>query len=96
MDSAYRYGGEEFTIILPETTGKEAMNVAERIRLATEAEKMIPNEGKPVTVTVSIGVTEYSKKEKLSDFVQRADRAMYMSKQNGRNRVSYLFDDLAR
>ena len=42
MDSAYRYGGEEFTILLPETTGKEAITVAERIRKLTEVEKMNP------------------------------------------------------
>ena len=39
MDSAYRYGGEEFTVILPETGGKEALNVAQRIRTTIEAEK---------------------------------------------------------
>ncbi len=90
MDSAYRYGGEEFTILLPETTGKEALTVAERIRKLTETEKMIPKGKHPVTVTISIGVTEYLKKEKLTKFIQRADKAMYLSKQNGRNRVSFI------
>ena len=93
MDSAYRYGGEEFTVILPETTGKEALTVAQRIRTATEAEPLFPMNGKPVTVTVSIGVAQYLQKEKLSSFVQRADKAMYDSKKNGRNRVSYLSSD---
>jgi len=93
MDSAYRYGGEEFTVILPETTGQEAVNVAERIRSVTETEKMSPQGGKTVTVTVSAGVTQYLKEEKLSVFIQRADNAMYNSKENGRNRVTSLFCD---
>ncbi|MFC1887070.1 diguanylate cyclase [Thermodesulfobacteriota bacterium] len=93
MDSAYRYGGEEFTVILPATTGQEAITVAERIRKVTEAEKMFRGEKQPKRVTVSIGMTEYIRNEKLSSFVQRADKAMYNSKQNGRNQVSYLFSD---
>lgn len=92
MDSAYRYGGEEFTVILPETEGDEAATVAERIRSMVAAEKFFP-EGRNVscTITISIGVTEFVKGEEVSIFVQRADKAMYLSKQSGRNRVSCLF-----
>jgi len=90
-DSAYRYGGEEFTVILPETGGGEAKTVAQRIRLALEAEQFAPAPAEPVTITISIGVTQYSPKEELSTFIHRADQAMYLSKQNGRNRVSVLF-----
>jgi diguanylate cyclase (GGDEF)-like protein len=92
-DSAYRYGGEEFTVILPETGGEEAKTVAQRIRAALEAEKFSPEQEprKDVTITISIGVTEYFPKEELSAFIQRADQAMYRSKQNGRNRVSSLY-----
>ncbi len=91
MDAAYRYGGEEFTIILPETDAEEAQTVARRIREAVEAEKFYPEPNKPCQVTISIGVTEYYKEEKFSDFVKRADKAMYLSKLAGRNRVSSLF-----
>jgi len=90
-DSAYRYGGEEFTVILPETAGKEAETVAQRIRAALEAERFSPEKGKDVTITISIGVTEYQHREELSTFIQRADKAMYLSKQNGRNKVSILY-----
>ncbi len=90
-DSAYRYGGEEFTVILPETAGKEAETVAQRIRAALEAERFSPEKGKDVTITISIGVTEYQHREELSTFIQRADKAMYLSKQNGRNKVSVLY-----
>jgi diguanylate cyclase (GGDEF)-like protein len=43
-----------------------------------------------VKITVSIGVTEYSPQETMADFIKRADQAMYLSKQNGRNRISKL------
>ena len=89
-DSAYRYGGEEFTVILPETTGEEAKTVAQRIRATLEAENFIPEPNKKATITISIGVTQCCAKEELSSFIRRADKAMYLSKQNGRNRVSVL------
>ena len=90
MDSAYRYGGEEFTVILPETEGKEALIVAPRIRASMEAEKFTPGSGKIVNVTISIGVTEYCPDERVSSFVERADKAMYIAKQKGRNQVASL------
>jgi diguanylate cyclase (GGDEF)-like protein len=92
-DSAYRYGGEEFTVILPETAGEEARTVAQRIRAALEDEPFLPEGEEAVTVTISIGATEYNPKEALSTFIQRADQAMYRSKRNGRNRVSMLYAD---
>ena len=92
MDSAYRYGGEEFTIILPETKGDEAKAVAERIRTIVKSEHFYAEEnGKSLNITVSIGVTQYSPKEELLKFVQRADKAMYISKQKGRDRTSCIF-----
>ena len=91
MDSAYRYGGEEFTVILPETKGKEAKNVANRIKTAVELERFFLEPDKISTITISIGLTEYFKKEQLSTFIKRADQAMYNSKAKGRNRISSLF-----
>ena len=92
-DSAYRYGGEEFTVILPETGGEKAKTVAQRIRTTLESEKFKPRPDKTVKITISIGVTQYYPQEELSTFIQRADRAMYLSKQNGRNKVSAMFLD---
>ena len=89
-DSAYRYGGEEFTVILPETNGDEAKTVAQRIRSSLESEKFTPKPDKNAKITISIGVTQYFPKEELSAFIRRADKAMYLSKKNGRNRVSVL------
>ena len=91
MDSAYRYGGEEFTVILPETKGEEAKNVANRIKRAVELERFFPEADKMITITISIGLTEYFKNEQLSTLIKRADQAMYNSKAQGRNRISALF-----
>ncbi len=91
MDTAYRYGGEEFTIILPETNGVEAEIVAQRIRTSVEAEKFYPEPDQDIKISISIGVTQYHSPEELSTFVNRADKAMYTSKQNGRNRVTMVF-----
>lgn len=92
MDSAYRYGGEEFTVILPETEGKEAVIAATRIRGSMGAENFTPVSGNIVNVTISIGITKYCPDERISSFVQRADKAMYMAKQKGGNKVVSLFD----
>lgn len=90
MDTAHRYGGEEFTVILPETACDEAAFVAERIRESIEAERFLPVPGKEIQITVSVGVTEYQSDERISAFVQRADKALYLSKDNGRNCISRL------
>lgn len=88
MDSAYRYGGEEFTILLPETTGEEALIVAQRLRSAVELEVFFPEPDTRIQVTISIGVTEHVIGEGINPFIQRADQAMYESKEKGRNNVS--------
>ena len=93
MDTAYRYGGEEFTIILPDTDGDEARTVAERLRTAVSSEDFTDGGRPDVRITISIGVTQYFQEEKIASFVQRADQAMYRSKQAGRNKVSCIFDN---
>ena len=90
MDSAYRYGGEEFTVLLPETSGEEASTVAYRIKNTVEGQPFHPTPDKSEWLTISVGVTQYVPAEELSVFVQRADQAMYASKQSGRNRVTVL------
>jgi diguanylate cyclase (GGDEF)-like protein len=88
MDSAYRYGGEEFTVILPETPCEAAMAVAERINKLVKNELFIENIQKDLSV--SIGVTEYKAGEPMIEFVRRADQAMYVAKDSGRNRTYLL------
>jgi len=92
MDSAYRYGGEEFTIVLPGTHGEEARTVAERLRTAVAAEAFTVGDVSDLSITISIGVSQYRQGESVADFVQRADQAMYKSKQSGRNQVTCNFE----
>ncbi len=84
-DSAYRYGGEEFIIVLPTTNREEAARVAERIRCTFQEHAFFPRSGTEVHVTISLGVTSYVPGESVSDFVDRADQNMYSAKKCGRN-----------
>lgn len=88
LDSAYRYGGEEFTALLPETDCSAAVNVAQRTRETIENNfRSVPE---PEKITVSIGVTGYAAGDSLTEFIHRADKAMYMAKEAGRNCVAHL------
>jgi len=91
MDIAARYGGEEFAIILPKTDITEALIVAERIRETVEKETVHYHD-QCLSVTISIGLTQFDSKldiDKLT-LTERADKALYISKKNGRNIVSFL------
>jgi diguanylate cyclase (GGDEF)-like protein len=89
-DTAYRYGGEEFTIILPETRVEEACLVGERIRGILSQRQCTPEEQTTARVTISIGVTQFATGDTLETFIKRADRAMYDSKKAGRDRLTCL------
>ncbi|MEH6498559.1 MAG: GGDEF domain-containing protein [Pseudoalteromonas distincta] len=86
IDSFGRYGGEEFLLILPQTTLAGAQVKAERIRASIEALRFesLP-EG--IRVTVSIGLAEFQAGETTDDTLARADKALYQAKEAGRNRV---------
>lgn len=92
QDMASRYGGEEFTVMLPNTLKEDAMQVAERIR--SNIENMEFNyEGQIVKVTISGGVSVFDKEENpvtsAKEFVIQADKALYVSKTSGRNRITF-------
>jgi diguanylate cyclase (GGDEF)-like protein len=84
-DTSCRYGGEEFTVLLPETTGKNALMVAERLRSSFEKEVLAPLPESEVHMTISIGISEYIPAEESKSFLRRADEAMYDAKNNGKN-----------
>jgi diguanylate cyclase (GGDEF)-like protein/PAS domain S-box-containing protein len=86
-DSAYRYGGEEFTILLPETEAEDALLAAERLRIDFENEILTPLPGRKVHLTVSVGVSRYIPAEQPSAFLERVDEAMYKAKKQGKNCV---------
>jgi diguanylate cyclase (GGDEF)-like protein len=79
-DSAYRYGGDEFVGILPETREPGAAIVAERIRKIVNTYEFLPNPDKAVYMTVSVGFAEYTPGEGEKAFVKRADMNMYVAK----------------
>ena len=86
-DFAYRYGGEEFTILLPMTTSADGAVTAERIRTEFKKETFSPAPGQDVHVTVSIGLAQYKPQEDMKAFVHRVDQLMYQGKKNGKDRV---------
>ena len=86
-DFAYRYGGEEFTILLPMTTGADGAVTAERVRTEFKKETFSPGPGQDVHVTVSIGLAQYKPQEEMKAFVHRVDQLMYQGKKNGKDRV---------
>jgi diguanylate cyclase (GGDEF)-like protein/PAS domain S-box-containing protein len=86
-DFAYRYGGEEFTILLPMTTSPDGAVTAERIRAELKKETFSPAPGQDVHVTVSIGLAQYKPQEEMKAFVHRVDQLMYQGKKNGKDRV---------
>jgi diguanylate cyclase (GGDEF)-like protein/PAS domain S-box-containing protein len=94
IDMAFRYGGEEFTVILPETKYEDAIIVAERIRKAVSQNVFYSYtlDGQPdiVCKTVSVGITEFRREEDMKSFIKRADGALYHAKKSGRNMVVHL------
>lgn len=89
VDMSFRYGGEEFCLILPETSRNDALEVAERIRrniedLAIDGEEKQPN----AKLTMSMGVSVYPEDTTDRDeLIELADKALYEAKRSGRNRV---------
>jgi diguanylate cyclase (GGDEF)-like protein len=83
IDYLIRWGGDEFILILPETNLEGAKGLAERIRNSIADQKFENMEG----VTVSLGITQFSKDDTDDTLMKRADEALYKAKMNGGNRV---------
>lgn len=92
-DVASRYGGEEFTCLLMEAGKDEAMVVAERIRSTINEHDFVYND-QHLHVTISGGISVFDAETNFvsspNEFVNQADQGLYMSKNNGRNRVTYF------
>ncbi|MCM3789257.1 sensor domain-containing diguanylate cyclase [Domibacillus indicus] len=87
-DICFRYGGEEFIMLLPDTTGLEAYSIAEKVRIAVE--NKIKAGGRPVTI--SLGIAEFPlQSASLAELFQLADQALYQSKSEGRNRATISY-----
>ena len=98
-DIAGRYGGEEFSIILPYTKLIEAKMVAERLRRAVEKTKIDISKlnsdvsEKEIGVTISLGISEYMDGDDEKTILQKADKALYKAKESGRNKVE-VYDNI--
>lgn len=89
-DKVYRYGGEEFTVLLNRCEKDQAFIVAEKIRSKIEYSHLI-YAGKTIHMTVSIGATIHRESDSYDDIIGRADKAMYQAKSEGKNKT-VLFD----
>ncbi|UDF04616.1 PleD family two-component system response regulator [Asticcacaulis sp. AND118] len=88
IDMPCRLGGEEFVVLMPDTTGEAAQAIAERVREAVAADAFDLPDGRTLDVTVSVGVSSLrGLGDTLEAFIKRADEAVYEAKQSGRNRV---------
>ncbi|MFC1881654.1 diguanylate cyclase [Thermodesulfobacteriota bacterium] len=87
-DTAYRFAGDEFTVILPETTSKEAFVVADRIRSELQKVSIVVKDKEISDITVSMGIAEYQRNEEINQFIHRSDKEMYNSKGKGGNKIS--------
>ncbi len=90
-DLAVRYGGEEFIVFLSNCTEKDSLRIGEKVRKTVSRLKF---EGalEEVKITISAGIALRHQKEQLSDFIERADRALYRAKDTGRDKV-FLSDE---
>ncbi|PVV12527.1 MAG: diguanylate cyclase [gamma proteobacterium symbiont of Ctena orbiculata] len=95
-DIATRFGGEEFALLLPQTTLNEALMLAERIRMEVNTQPVPLDDGSSLQLSVSIGVSETlplsNKTQQMADGEQllvNADQALYTAKKNGRNRIEF-------
>jgi diguanylate cyclase (GGDEF)-like protein len=89
VDVVARYGGEEFIVILPQTSTEETHRIAERMRRKVEQAEFGPDAtGRPLPMTVSIGVSCYPDNGRPEDdLVESVDQALYRAKGNGKNLV---------
>jgi diguanylate cyclase (GGDEF)-like protein len=82
-----RYGGEEFVVVLPNTSAEKGLEVAERLRKQVEEDVILLGDGQEISATVSIGFAEMTASEDSAVMIERADVAMYSAKETGRNRI---------
>ena len=86
-DVLARWGGEEFVVLLPDTAMAAALAGMERLRQQIAAQPIDVGGGRPIAITVSIGLTGHHRNETLAQTLERADRLLYRAKAEGRNRT---------
>ena len=93
-DIIFRWGGEEFLILLPESGKDQAYKVAELVRKSIE-DLIITFAGKSISVTISIGVKTMHADDTQETLFEDADKALYLAKEKGRNRTE-IYPDSAK
>ena len=86
VDTLCRYGGEEFAVLLSETSARHGLRLAEELRQRVQESDLLPQG----TLTVSAGVCDISAAANGEDWLQQADEALYRAKSSGRNRVEHV------
>ncbi|WEH88555.1 GGDEF domain-containing protein [Acinetobacter soli] len=94
QDKIGRFGGEEFIVLLPQTSLRAARQVAERYRLALETLIISPSKHLHIQVSASFGVASCNEAEDSSQILTQADQALYLAKACGRNQVKSYTGDI--
>jgi len=81
-----RWGGEEFTILLPDTSVEQALHLCEKIRRVLQDAVIVTAVGR-LKITSSFGIAQYDRELGKSELLKRADKALYQAKRTGKNRV---------
>jgi diguanylate cyclase (GGDEF)-like protein len=85
-DKVFRYGGEEFLIVLPDTRPEEGFDIVERLREQLAELSLDVGTGEQITITASFGIVLLDPDISVEKSIERADRALYAAKADGRNR----------
>jgi len=86
-DLVFRYGGEEFVVLINKISEENAKRLGEKIRSQVEKDYFIDPGNKPLKVTVSVGITSARERDTETTLFERADKAMYQAKRKGKNRI---------
>ncbi len=95
VDFVARYGGEEFVILMPETPAPDALGVLDKIR-AVIAKTPFKFKAQPVNITISFGLACFSPEDSVEDVFERADKALYKAKNQGRNQCVVSSESIAK
>lgn len=90
MDACFRYGGDEFVVILPQTTLQQAETIAKRLQHSLEASPYPIDDQTTIPITLSIGIAIWKPSMNADQITELADQAMYSSKNEGRNRITTI------
>lgn len=89
-DSLCRIGGEEFGLVLPQITPDNSLNLMERLRKAIESMEVVVDDKAKISITISVGIANLRDDLTAGQMISEADQALYESKHNGRNRITFF------